>query len=38
MEKGVITNKEFFTKLKEILMEYKSKENANLQSEKNVEK
>jgi hypothetical protein len=28
IEKGIITNEEFFTKLKEVQMEYKSKDNA----------
>jgi hypothetical protein len=28
MEKGIITNEEFFTKLKQVQMEYKSKDNA----------
>jgi len=28
IEKGVITSEEFFTKLKEVQMEYKSKDNA----------
>lgn len=27
MEKGIITNEEFFSKLKEVQIEYKSKEN-----------
>lgn len=28
MEKGIVTNEEFFTKLKEVQTEYKSKSNA----------
>jgi hypothetical protein len=28
IEKGIITNEEFFTKLKEVQMEYKSKDDA----------
>jgi hypothetical protein len=28
IEKGIFTNEEFFTKLKQVQMEYKSKDNA----------